>query len=266
MRKVVQHKPPYALESVDRALRLIQILRDTGEVRLVDAAAELGVSPSTAHRLFAMLVYRGFAVQDDSKTYVPGPAVGAPSAGTSHMRDLIRICRPHLELLAGSTSETTHLVFRMGAHIRYLDTVEGTHVLRVTDQTGSIVDARRSSAGKALLAEMDPLLLSRMFQPAGESSAAEEVKFKRLLQDLEQCRRLGFATNVETFDEIGAVGAVIHGSAGKAVAAVSVAMPMARYEEALRGGLVDSLRTTVASIEEDLRITMAPQELPTATD
>ncbi len=264
-KSVAQHKPPYSLGSVDRALRLIQILRDTGKVRLVDAAAELEVSASTAHRLFAMLVYRGFAVQDDSKSYVPGPAVGAPSAGAAHTRDLMRIARPHLELLAGRTGETTHLVIRVGAHIRYLDTVEGTHVLRVTDQTGAVVDARRSSSGKALLAELDPESIARLFHRGDEQTADEDAKFERLLRDLDQCRRLGFATNVEMPDQVGALGAVIHDSAGKGLAAVSVAMPMGRYEQALRNGLVDSLRTAIACIEEDLR-TAAAHDSPSISD
>jgi IclR family transcriptional regulator, acetate operon repressor len=261
MRKsVAQHKPPYSLGSVDRALRLIQILRDTGGVRLVDAASELGVSASTTHRLFAMLVYRGFAVQDDSKSYVPGPAIGAPSAGAAHTRELIGLARPHLEYLARRSSETAHLVFRVGAHIRYLDTVEGTHVLRVTDQTGAVVDARRSSAGKALLAELDPESIERLFFRDLDQSTEEVTEHARLLRDLEQCRRLGFATNIEMPDQVGAVGAAIHDNSGKGVAAVSVAMPMARYEEALRNGLVTSLRTTVARIEDDLRTVRADQD------
>nr|WP_281374897.1 helix-turn-helix domain-containing protein [Nocardioides soli] len=43
-----------------------------GPMRVTDAAARLGVSPSTAHRLLAMLVYRDFAEQDADKRYRPG--------------------------------------------------------------------------------------------------------------------------------------------------------------------------------------------------
>lgn len=35
-------RPSYALESVDNALRLLQMLRDVGALRLKDAAEELG--------------------------------------------------------------------------------------------------------------------------------------------------------------------------------------------------------------------------------
>ncbi|WP_284978657.1 helix-turn-helix domain-containing protein [Arthrobacter sp. fls2-241-R2A-200] len=52
-----RRKPTYSIEAVDNALQLLQLLRDVGSLRLKDAAAELGVAPSTAHRLLAMLVY-----------------------------------------------------------------------------------------------------------------------------------------------------------------------------------------------------------------
>ncbi len=77
--KAIQ-KPAYLLESVDNALRLLQMLRDVGAVRLNQAANELGIARSTAHRLLAMLVYRGFAVQDEKRIYHPGPAMGAGPA------------------------------------------------------------------------------------------------------------------------------------------------------------------------------------------
>src|SRR2546423_6794422 len=76
----MKNKPPYALQSVDHALQLVQILRDNGSLRISEAAQELGTARSTAHRLLAMLVYRDFAVQDEARNYLPGPALSAPQA------------------------------------------------------------------------------------------------------------------------------------------------------------------------------------------
>ncbi len=69
----LQEQPAYVIESVDNALRLLQMLRDEGPLRLTDASVRIGVSRSTTHRLLAMLVYRGFAVQQADKAYAPGP-------------------------------------------------------------------------------------------------------------------------------------------------------------------------------------------------
>ncbi len=58
----MSHRPAYAITSVDNALRLIEVLQRDGTLRVTDAAAEIGVAMSTAHRLLAMLCYRGSIV------------------------------------------------------------------------------------------------------------------------------------------------------------------------------------------------------------
>ena len=68
--------PQYPIESVDKALKLLLLLGDQPEIRLSEATRYLGVASSTAHRLLAMLAYRGFVRQDPvSKAYLPGPGV-----------------------------------------------------------------------------------------------------------------------------------------------------------------------------------------------
>jgi IclR family acetate operon transcriptional repressor len=55
-------KPAYAIESVDNALLLLTLLRESEWLRIAGAVSTLGVSPSIAHRLMATIVYRGFAL------------------------------------------------------------------------------------------------------------------------------------------------------------------------------------------------------------
>ena len=67
--------PQYPIESVDNALKLL-LLGEQPQIRLSEATRYLGVASSTAHRLLAMLTYRGFVRQDPvSKAYLPGPAL-----------------------------------------------------------------------------------------------------------------------------------------------------------------------------------------------
>ena len=151
--KAIQ-KPAYLLESVDNALRLLQMLRDVGAVRLNQAATELGIARSTAHRLLAMLVYRGFAVQDEKRTYHPGPAMGAGPAERGWTREFTDRCRPHLEALVAVCGETVNLVIRTGTQVRFLATVESDAMLRVGDRQGQVLPAALMSGGRSLLAEL----------------------------------------------------------------------------------------------------------------
>ncbi|MGB8391431.1 helix-turn-helix domain-containing protein, partial [Mycobacterium sp.] len=51
--------PQYPIESVDNALRVLMMLVERSEIRLTEVSSHLSVASSTAHRLLAMLAYRG---------------------------------------------------------------------------------------------------------------------------------------------------------------------------------------------------------------
>ncbi|MFH5824261.1 helix-turn-helix domain-containing protein [Georgenia sp. AZ-5] len=61
MRNADRPVPQYPIEGVDRVLRALTLFKHEPELRLADVRERLGVGQSTAHRLMAMLVYRGFA-------------------------------------------------------------------------------------------------------------------------------------------------------------------------------------------------------------
>ncbi|MFX1758429.1 IclR family transcriptional regulator [Rhodococcus sp. As11] len=260
-------KPTYMLGSVDNALRLLQLLRDAGAIRLKDAAAELGTAPSTAHRLLAMLVYRGFAVQDEKRMYHPGPALGVGPASQGWTRDFTDLCRPHMEALATLADETVNLVIRVGSQARFLWTAEAASILRVGDRRGQVLPAELTAGGRILLAELPRTVLEQLYlRPAdephiskGQSPAYETDRrmaigeFEEFAHELEAARNLGFAVNVEQTEEgIAAIGVAIRNGRGAALGALTVAVPVTRYRQHLRGRLVAQMQAAVRGIEVDV--------------
>ncbi len=252
----LQKKPAYLIEAVDNALQLIQLLRDGGSIRLKEAAKELDVAPSTAHRLLAMLVYRGFAFQDESRRYHPGPAMGAGPAGLSWTKQLRTVAQPHLELLAGRLNETVNLMIRVGTKVRFLSTVEGSQILRVGDRQGSVLPASKASGGKAMLAELDADTLRQLFGSSAAASGGDgipEAEFPAFLRELETVRRNGFAANFEgTEDGISAVGIALHNRSGAVVGALTVAIPLGRFRKLLDEGLVPITVEACRQLELDI--------------
>jgi IclR family transcriptional regulator, acetate operon repressor len=254
--KIQRRKPTYAVDAVDNALQLLQLLRDLGSVRLKDAAEELGVAPSTAHRLLAMLVYRGFAAQDESKRYVPGPALGAAPAGVSWTTELRTIAQPHLELLALRLNETVNLMIRVGTQVRFLSTVEGSGILRVGDRRGTVLPARRASGGKAILAELPQSVLDQLYRSRGAEMAGDAIppeEYSAFLEELQTVRGNGFAANFEGTEEgISALGAAIRNGAGRVLGAVSVATPAMRFRKVFDAGLLPEVFRAKVELEMDL--------------
>jgi IclR family transcriptional regulator, acetate operon repressor len=253
----VKNKPPYAVESVDNALRILQMLRDSGQVRVSDVAAELGIARSTAHRLLAMLVYRDFAVQSEDRSYRPGPAIAAEPLRGEPAQRLRQVMRPHMEALCDQVAETINLVVRLGTQTRFLHTVESAHVLRVGDRQGTILPAWKTSGGKVLLAELPDAQLTALLRgasgrPPEGMTAAER---RSLVTQLRLVRDQGYAENIEESESgVCAIGVCVRDRLGDPVAALSVSAPSVRYTPDRSRVFLRELRTTVARAQADVSL------------
>jgi DNA-binding IclR family transcriptional regulator len=247
----VKNKSAYAIESVDNALRLLQVLRDSGQVRVCDAAAELGVARSTAHRLLSMLVYQDFAIRADDHVYLPGPALSAPVLRGEPAQRLRQLLRPHMEALRDRVAETVNLTVMLGAQTRFLHTVESGQLLRIGDRTGTILPAWVTSGGKALLAELpDPRLTALLPAASGRGPGRLSDPARRaLVTELRTIRDLGYAENIEESEAgVRTVGMCVRDRAGEAIAALSIAAPAVRYNPERALVFIRELRATLNSL------------------
>lgn len=252
----LRQPPRYPIDSVDHALALMEMVRDYGRVRLSVAARLLGVSVSTAHRLMAMLVYRGYAVQDSSRRYIPGPALGVAPAGVPWTAELRQRAAPHLEMLAGRVGETANLMVRAGTEVRFLASAEGNQEDHVGSRQGATLPAARASGGKAMLAALTPGDVERLYRRHAElvGSPYDPREQARLAIELESVRARGVALNDEVTEEgVGAVGTAVRDGSGAAVAGLTVSVPRGRFRAVLDAGLVTDLLRSRAELETDLR-------------
>ncbi len=251
-KRKIQRRPSYAIESVDNALRLLQLLRDENAIRVSDAAADLGVSVSTAHRLLAMLVYRGFAVQDESKRYLPGPAIGASPVSVSWTSMLRTESLPHMERLRDELGETVHLAVRVGSKMHFLHTLESQASVRVGDLRGAVLEAHESGGGIMLLSELHDQQLARMYGAAGGGGrpSLSRMRFVELMKNVTEARRLGYAINRELAEPgVGAIGFPLRLPSGRAIAALMVASPIFRLESLLEPESIQACLDAAARID-----------------
>jgi IclR family transcriptional regulator, acetate operon repressor len=253
----VPDRPVYAITSVDNALRLIEVLQREGTLRVTDAAAEIGVAVSTAHRLLAMLCYRGFATRGGEHRYLCGPALPAFHSEPDRQRDLRLSAQPFLEYLNARVNETVHLVVRRGSRVEFVSGVAGANPVRAAIRVGAVIPAHRTSAGQALLAELSPVELSELY-PAGPPAELAETMcgFRDLLTGV---RLRGYGL-VDGLEERGmtTLGSAVHSPSGDAVGAVCIAVPTQRLPKARRPAMAQLLRQLVMRFEESLADTMPP--------
>lgn len=248
-------RPLHAVESVESALRLLVLLQERDSLRVVDAARELGVAPSTAHRLLATLVYRGFAVQDGQKHYAAGPNLHLDAA-RNPARRLVAAVRPHLEALAAATGETVNLVERLGTGAHYRHSVEGPRLLRIGDRTGTILPAHTSSGGLASLSMLPESAVAQLYRGRASQRGARDLDaagLARLLHELAEVRARGYALNIgRTEPELAAVGAPVRVLANGASFALSLSAPISRAGDLQGATAISLLQAACRQVHKEL--------------
>ena len=247
----------YLISSVDSALRLLTALRDHPSLAVKESAELLGVAPSTAHRLLSTLQANGFVAQDaTTRRYGPGPQLLGVALASLRRVDVRRVARPHLAALSAETRETVNLGVPEGATVRIIDSVEGSEVVRVSARTGEVVPSHLAAAGKVLLAALSDEELFRLLP--GERLAGRpgspSVGRADLVRELAEVRRQGYATsNGETSAGLASVGGGVRDARGRMLAAISVSVPVERFDVARAEAIAAATRHRVARIEEELR-------------
>jgi IclR family acetate operon transcriptional repressor len=248
-------RPTHAIESVENALRILVLLQERDSLRIVDAAGELGVAPSTAHRLLATLVYRGFAVQDGRKHYAAGPNLRLDAA-RNPARKLVAALRPHLEALAAEAGETVNLVERIGTSARYRHSVEGPRLLRIGDRTGTILPAHTSSGGLAALSMLPESDVAQLYRGRASRRGGRDLDaagLARLLHELAEVRTRGYALNIgRTEPELAAVGAPVGILANGTSFALSLSAPISRAGDLQGTRVVSLLQATCQQVRKEL--------------
>lgn len=239
--------PQYPIESVDNALRLLLLFEEQQQVRLTEASTYLGVASSTAHRLIAMLLYRGFVRQNPvTRAYEPGPALSSIAFGIMRRLDVRASARPLIEDLHREFAETVHLGRLEGQSVDFIDSIEGTRAVRVSSRAGRSLPAHATSSGKAMLSRLDRDALHALYpQEELDPVTDKSLTTRSQLEDaLQVVRKRGYATSDEESEEgVTSIAVPVSGMSG-VLYAVNVSVPKHRMTRPLRGEIAASLLRT----------------------
>lgn len=249
-------RPQYPIASVDNALRLILLLGEHSEIRLTEASAYLGVASSTAHRLLAMLQYRGFVRQDPrSKVYQSGAALTNVAFSVLSRIDVRTHARPVLERLNKELEETVHLGMLEGSMVRFIDAIESPRAVRVASRMGRSMSAHCTSTGKAILAQLPDSELYKLYpeeiliQMTPHSVSTRES----LMAELEKVRQRGYATNREESEEgVSSVSVAVTSSSISSRFAVNVSAPVGRLSASRVKEIGSVLKSAAVEIASSL--------------
>jgi DNA-binding IclR family transcriptional regulator len=242
--------PQYPIESVDNALRLIWLVSQRPSVRMTEAARHLGVASSTAHRLLAMLEFRGLVTQNPvSRAYEAGPALETIAFSALRRMEVRERARPVLERLNAESAETVHLGRLEGSLVHFIDSIESRQAVRVGSRLGRSLPAHCTSTGKAMLALLTEEQLTSLY-PAEQLEQATPCSIgtrSELLRALADVRSRGYARSREESEEGVASVALALGLDISPLMAVNISAPITRMSARTERDLA---RLLVAGVNE----------------
>lgn len=219
------------VQSVDRALLVLDLLAHRGELGVTELAAELAVHKSTAFRLVTALERRDLVQQiGDRGKYRLGLGILRLASATSGQLEVSREGRTVCERLAHDLGETVNIAIMDGdAAVNVLQEYGEASVM-TRNWIGRRTPLHATSSGKVLLAHADDAFLKDLLSTPLEAFTENTLTdADTLLRELAEVTETGWACTSEEL-ELGltAVAAPIRDGAGRVSAAVSVSGPSFR--------------------------------------
>ncbi|MBD3781671.1 MAG: IclR family transcriptional regulator [Micrococcales bacterium] len=241
------------VQSVDRAVTILELLALHGEAGTTQLARELGVHKSTASRLVSALERRRLVEQVEERgRYRLGVGVLKLAGATNARLDLAKEARPVVRRLASETGETVNLAVLSGGAALYVDQVSGS-TLSSYNWVGQHIPIHATSNGKVLVSELEDPELTRTLGELTAYTPSTITDRRRLDAQLAETRERGWALATDELDVgLTALAAPVRDAHGDVVASVSVSGPTFRFGAERVAELVPLLLTATADVSERL--------------
>ena len=218
------------VQSVDRALRILEILARSGESGVTEIAAALDVHKSTAFRLVATLEQHGLVEQVEGRgKYRLGVGLLRLAGATSARLDVVQEARPLCKQLAAATGETVNLATLSGQQRALPRPGRRPSALQPHNWVGQHIPLHATSNGKVLLAWLPQAELDDLLGRLPAFTGLTITTKARLKRELETVREQGYAVAVDEL-EVGltAIAAPVRNAHGDVVCSMSLSGPTFR--------------------------------------
>ena len=244
------HKP------TERVLRIIEkTLASEKGVRLSEYSKELEIPKGTLFPILSELCERGYLKKNNDVFFV-GTELYALSSmlyGSFSPRSFIR---EELRSLSVKFKETCYFGVLDGGNVHYLDKADSPNPLRMLTSVGQRLPAYATGVGKALLLNLSESEIRNLYSEGLKPLTPNTITdIDRLTEELKCARDVGYVTEIEESTEyIRCVGVPVMKDK-KCIGALSVAIPVFRYNEDLLNMYVSLLKASASRISSMIKKT-----------
>lgn len=244
------------IQSVDRALHILEMLTEEPMLGTSEIARRLGVHRSTASRLLATLEGRNVVERlTDRGAYRLGLGILRMAYPVSTRFDLARDSQAVCDALASATQETTNVSILDAGHAVTITQSAGQRMVGVAGQyVGQRVPLHATSTGKMLLAYAPDAVWEQFAeQPLERFTDHTQLDMTQLERELAVIRERRWAAAVGEWEEgINALAVPVLDTTQQLVAAVSITAPDFRMPVTEFEPFLEHLRAAAHDLETRL--------------
>ncbi|MFF2774286.1 IclR family transcriptional regulator [Streptomyces sp. NPDC058052] len=224
--------------AVTRALDILELfLQGDGTLSAPEITRRLQLPRTTTHELVSTLAARNYLVPvpDQPGRYRLGVRTYQLGSRYAERLDLAAEGREVAREIAESCGETVHVALLEDADVIRVATVDSTHAVRVVPEAGRRLPAHCTAVGKMLLAMLPADALGELLDGrALVAMTPESITDPDVLRAaLAEIAVLGVAVERrESHPDVSCVAAPVRDRSGRVVAALSVSVPVIRWDEA----------------------------------
>ena len=247
-----------SVQSIDRVLDILEALSAAPQgLALSELAAATSLHASTAHRLLASLVGRGYARKDpESGKYRLTLRLYEISRRVSSVLDLFTASKPILEVLSNEVKEVIHLVERDGNEVVYLYKFEPfSRPINITSSVGLHNPMYCTGVGKSIMAYLPEKEVRTICEQTQVVRFTPKTiaTWEDLHADLALIRQRGYAIDDEEHDlGVRCVAAPIFNWNGMPVGAMSISGLSVRMTDATIERFAPKLLHTAGEISKSM--------------
>lgn len=223
--------------AVTRALDVLELfLHGDGTLSAPEVTRKLQLPRTTVHELLTTLAARSYlvTVPDRPGRYRLGVRTYQLGSRYAEQLDLAAEGRQVAQRVAETCGEAVHVAVLEGADVIYIAQADSTRAVRMVAAAGRKVPAHCTAVGKMLLAslparDLDARLDGLALTGMTPESITDETQLRTAL---DAARERGVAVERQESDpDVGCVAAPVRDRSGLVVAALSVSVPMIRWNE-----------------------------------
>ena len=225
----------YTIQSIEKSLDLIELLAERGSLSLMELTELLQQPKSSVYRMILTLENRGYISrsEEDGK-YCLGYKQLYITRNMLEKNNLRKAALPEMKKLSELYGDTVNLGVLIGGEVMYVEIIEGSNALRMTDSVGSKAPFHATAMGKAIAAFLPESQVTALIEEHGlEARTPYTIADPDTLRkQLQWIRQHGYAVDdQEIVEGARCVAAPVFGMFGHIHGAISISGAMHRYDK-----------------------------------